>query len=986
MHHAQPPALAFHGEVAERLHSERDGSGLAILGNGLGMVHIVRDLVQLHAKDSKLVFVLNLSTNEQEMIAESLLLGKATPRPHQQFRCISSELTVKERQKQYVSGGCFSVTNRILVVDFLNDLIPVDLVSGIVVTHAECVREDSTEAFIVRVFRSKSNGFVKAFSEKPQAFCRGFAKAQRRLQSLVVQTVTLWPRFHTSVQRDLGRNPPEIIELYPRLTPRMAAIQQAIGDVIQGCLRELKKNNKAALQHITSEDCLFRSAAAIVRAALLPIWDRVSPHSKSLVADLASLSRLLHHLLTHDCVSFYQLLETLRAEASGKGQSVWLFTEAANVMFTHARGRVFAVRDMQNVPLTQLRARVERQGGITPVLEPNPKWTLLTDVIREAYDEAARDQQRRPSPTNPTTPAGPPPAPAAEARESSSESELTPLPRPPVNPGGPPALSARVLVLAREGHTCALLRRWLEHGEGLSASSSSETGTGELSILQRRWVQFIQERDRGRKGPLSFDVNGRYHPKQIERIVVRLGLEREAKRVKKQQRHAHIAPRYGRAGSKRSVSSTGGSAPPQRKRPRERHEAPATPANGNRHWVQDNVSPTCLAGAAAPSEGQNPRVTGFRVDIHPFENAERALYEVQPSFVVLYDPDVATLRQVEVYGARTPQRPLKVYYLAYADSVETERYQATLERERRAFDTLIKQKDSLAVMLPDLKRPTKTLATPASPDDAGVAGEEGKGLLPLGLAYDVGIQQQNALTRRRGGQLRGRGPRCVVVDVREFRSGLPFFLYQRGLEVIPVTLEVGDYILSPSIAVERKSVSDLFQGLASGRLHNQLQALTKGYKTPVLLIEFSASRAFGFNTSQYANDGISSKDITSKLALITLHFPQVRFVWSKGPAFTAAIFEALKANEPEPTVAEALAVGGGQGADAGDVDSDTAREMLRHLPGVTPGNARQLEGSVGTLLQLTDMTHEDMVGLLGARCGRKLHKFIHEEIKYDPGG
>ena len=154
----------------------RDGSGLAILGNGLGMVHIVRDLVQLHAKDSKLVFVLNLSTNEQEMIAESLLLGKATPRPHQQFRCISSELTVKERQKQYVSGGCFSVTNRILVVDFLNDLIPVDLVSGIVVTHAECVREDSTEAFVSAFFVPSRTDSSRRFQKNPRLFAAGLQR------------------------------------------------------------------------------------------------------------------------------------------------------------------------------------------------------------------------------------------------------------------------------------------------------------------------------------------------------------------------------------------------------------------------------------------------------------------------------------------------------------------------------------------------------------------------------------------------------------------------------------------------------------------------------------------------------------------------------------------------------------------------------------------------------------------------------------------
>ena len=81
----------------------------------------------------------------------------------------------------------------------------------------------------------------------------------------------------------------------------------------------------------------------------------------------------------------------------------------------------------------------------------------------------------------------------------------------------------------------------------------------------------------------------------------------------------------------------------------------------------------------------------------------------------------------------------------------------------------------------------------------------------------------------------------VVVDVREFRSKLPSIVHRRGIDVEPVTLEViymlfvvdchdcvmyertdfvqvGDYILSPEMCVERKSVSDLISSLTSGRL------------------------------------------------------------------------------------------------------------------------------------------------------------------------
>ena len=62
-------------------------------------------------------------------------------------------------------------------------------------------------------------------------------------------------------------------------------------------------------------------------------------------------------------------------------------------------------------------------------------------------------------------------------------------------------------------------------------------------------------------------------------------------------------------------------------------------------------------------------------------------------------------------------------------------------------------------------------------------------------------------------------------------------------------VQVGDYILSPEMCVERKSLSDLRQSFLSGRLYNQAEAMTKHYKTPILLIEFDRERAFALHST-----------------------------------------------------------------------------------------------------------------------------------------
>jgi DNA excision repair protein ERCC-4 len=57
-----------------------------------------------------------------------------------------------------------------------------------------------------------------------------------------------------------------------------------------------------------------------------------------------------------------------------------------------------------------------------------------------------------------------------------------------------------------------------------------------------------------------------------------------------------------------------------------------------------------------------------------------------------------------------------------------------------------------------------------------------------------------------------------VVDIREFRASLASLLDAAGIVVIPETLSVGDYVINPSMCIERKSLSDLQSSFANGRL------------------------------------------------------------------------------------------------------------------------------------------------------------------------
>ena len=80
-------------------------------------------------------------------------------------------------------------------------------------------------------------------------------------------------------------------------------------------------------------------------------------------------------------------------------------------------------------------------------------------------------------------------------------------------------------------------------------------------------------------------------------------------------------------------------------------------------------------------------------------------------------------------------------------------------------------------------------------------------------------------------------PPRIVVDEREKRSGIPDLLRQAGAFIDFAQLKVGDYIVSPDTAIERKTIQDLLTSIYDGRLFVQCSQLNEHYTKPVLVVE-----------------------------------------------------------------------------------------------------------------------------------------------------
>ena len=221
----------------------------------------------------------------------------------------------------------------------------------------------------------------------------------------------------------------------------------------------------------------------------------------------------------------------------------------------------------------------------------------------------------------------------------------------------------------------------------------------------------------------------------------------------------------------------------------------------------------------------------------------------------MYDPNVRFIREVEVFHASNLSN-LIVYFFVYENSAEQQAYLNDLSREKASFEKLIHQKAHMMLHT--------NLYDTFIPDSTPTTGS----IMPISL--DTRSTCSSSST-----EMHQTVKKRIIVDVREFRSALPSMLHRSGLDLSPVTLEVGDFVLTPRIVVERKSVSDLFGSFKSGRLVTQVENMLKYYPVVILLIEFSESKSFSLQDPSQIRSEISASNIVSKMTLLALHFPKV---------------------------------------------------------------------------------------------------------------
>jgi DNA excision repair protein ERCC-4 len=201
----------------------------------------------------------------------------------------------------------------------------------------------------------------------------------------------------------------------------------------------------------------------------------------------------------------------------------------------------------------------------------------------------------------------------------------------------------------------------------------------------------------------------------------------------------------------------------------------------------------------------------------------------------------------------------------------------------------------------------------------------------------------------------------VIADERERQSGVPDRLSKLDIRVYYSRLAVGDYVVNPEIAAERKSVSDLVSSVYDGRLFAQASALASSYRKPYIIVEGDVNEVSKLvkNLASYYG----------AIASVTLAY-DLRLMHTANADETALAIAALVRNSRARPIPPGL-------LQAPPKSKDEAQQQLyfvSSLPGVGMKLAKKMLGRYGTPRQVVSLTEAQfsMIPGVGAKRASKI--------------
>jgi ERCC4-related helicase len=315
--------------------------------------------------------------------------------------------------------------------------------------------------------------------------------------------------------------------------------------------------------------------------------------------------------------------------------------------------------------------------------------------------------------------------------------------------------------------------------------------------------------------------------------------------------------------------------------------------------------------------------------------AEEGLDIPSTELVVFFEPIPSEIRTIQRRGRTARKMAGRVIILITKGTPDEGYYWASKRREKRMHTELELLRSQLST---DFHKPQKPVQT---------------------------NEQQRQKTLKDFNH--GEHSLTIKVDHREYRSPVVHHLASKGMIVEPLQLDIGDYVLSTRIGVERKTVDDFLDSLIDGKLFRQLQHLRDSYARPILVVE---------GEDLFTKRNISHHSIYGSFISILVDFG-IPIISTKSARDTAdLLYIAAKREQRQEKKTVAL---------RGEKPSPSQRQrqqyIIEGLPNVSSVLAQRLLDHFGSIRALMNATEKELMQVQGV--GKAIAQGIIEIINGD---
>jgi ERCC4-related helicase/ERCC4-type nuclease len=336
--------------------------------------------------------------------------------------------------------------------------------------------------------------------------------------------------------------------------------------------------------------------------------------------------------------------------------------------------------------------------------------------------------------------------------------------------------------------------------------------------------------------------------------------------------------------------------------------------------------------------------------------AEEGLDIPSTDLVVFYEPVASEIRTIQRRGRTGRNRAGKVFVLVSTGTRDESYRWAAYHKENKMHKELEKLRKDLQK---DLKvggpvapsfenatsRSTSSRAETAKPVPEP---EPEKNQRTLG-SFEPGEPKQERLR--------------IIADTREFKSSVVRHLAVKDIIVEPKQLDVGDYLVSERVGVERKEVEDFIASIMDGRLFQQVKALKRAYMSPLIIIE--GQDLYGRR--------LSAEAIRGTLAAITVDFG-VPIMFTANDSETAEFLLTLIKRE----AAEGRTPGI-RGEKGTMLIQERQQFIIEGFPNISGIIAQRLLSHFGSVKAILEATDDELMEVKGV--GKVIAKGIRETIE-----